>query len=154
MTLSENSFSAWDYVAFVAVLVISASIGIVYGFIKSRQKTTEEFLMANREMTVRNDGINIFVQSSFMAFLNAPVIYSSYRCLCRFWPASCLPSLFWAFRLRFTCSGLSSWWSCSGICSWFLSRLMFSSPSSTTWKSQASSRWVNADLNSNSKQGG
>ena len=54
MAISENSFSAWDYVAFVAVLAISASIGIVYGFIKSRQKTTEEFLMANRSMTVRH----------------------------------------------------------------------------------------------------
>ena len=49
---TENDFTVWDYVVFVAVLVISASIGVVYGCIKSRQKSTEEFLMANREMTV------------------------------------------------------------------------------------------------------
>ena len=56
---TNNEFKVWDYLVFAIVLAISASIGVVYGCIRSRQKSTEEFFMAGREMTVRGYTIDL-----------------------------------------------------------------------------------------------
>ena len=45
------TFSAWDYVVFVTVLLISAAIGLFHACTGGRQKSTQEFLMANRSMS-------------------------------------------------------------------------------------------------------
>ncbi|XP_013380555.1 sodium-coupled monocarboxylate transporter 1-like [Lingula anatina] len=45
-----NTFGPVDYVVFAGTLVVSASIGIYQAFTGGRQKTTDEFLMANRKM--------------------------------------------------------------------------------------------------------
>lgn len=53
-TLSEelaNKFGAAEYGVFGAVLALSAAVGIYYGCFGSKQKTTEEFLMAGRQMS-------------------------------------------------------------------------------------------------------
>jgi len=39
-----------EYLVFSLVLLMSAAIGVYYGFFGSKQKTTNEFLMANRQM--------------------------------------------------------------------------------------------------------
>ncbi|CAG7722558.1 unnamed protein product, partial [Allacma fusca] len=44
-----DKFGAVEYVVFSVVLVLSAAIGIFYGCFGSKQKSTEEFLMANRQ---------------------------------------------------------------------------------------------------------
>ena len=45
-----NTLSIPDYIVLVVVLAISAGIGIYYGCTGSKQSTTAEFLMANRQM--------------------------------------------------------------------------------------------------------
>ncbi|XP_013380727.1 sodium-coupled monocarboxylate transporter 1-like [Lingula anatina] len=45
-----NTFGPVDYVVFAGTLVVSASIGIYQAFTGGRQRTTTEFLMANRQM--------------------------------------------------------------------------------------------------------
>ena len=47
---TKNTFSVWDYVVFSLVLLFSAAIGIFYGCTGGKQKTTKEFLMADRKM--------------------------------------------------------------------------------------------------------
>ncbi|XP_041484185.1 sodium-coupled monocarboxylate transporter 1-like [Lytechinus variegatus] len=43
-------FQAWDYVILAGMLSVSAGIGVFYAFTGGRQKTTREFLLANRDM--------------------------------------------------------------------------------------------------------
>ncbi|CAH1790194.1 unnamed protein product [Owenia fusiformis] len=60
-----SGFGAADYVVFVLVLLISASIGIVYAFIGGKQKTTQEYLLANRQMQVLPVALSLL--ASFMS---------------------------------------------------------------------------------------
>ncbi|KAK6185236.1 hypothetical protein SNE40_007511 [Patella caerulea] len=55
-------FGTWDYVVFALMLSVSAAIGIFFAF---GQKTTKEFLQANRSMGVVPVAISILV--SFMS---------------------------------------------------------------------------------------
>ena len=41
-----------DYVIFIAVLVFSVGIGLYYAFTGGKQRTTKEYLMANRKLAV------------------------------------------------------------------------------------------------------
>lgn len=63
--MAVNNISIWDYLVFSLVLAISAGIGIFYGFFKGRNKTTAEFLMANRQMGVLP--ITLSLLASFMS---------------------------------------------------------------------------------------
>lgn len=46
------TFTAWDYVVLAIVLVISAAIGVYYRMTGGKQKTTKEYLLADRSMPV------------------------------------------------------------------------------------------------------
>ncbi|KAG5683323.1 hypothetical protein PVAND_012609 [Polypedilum vanderplanki] len=46
------AFVIWDYVVFIIALIISAAIGIYARFSGGRQKTKEEYLLANRSMPI------------------------------------------------------------------------------------------------------
>ena len=46
-----KTFHAWDYVVFGIVLCISMGIGLFYGCRGGRQRTTEEFMMADHSMS-------------------------------------------------------------------------------------------------------
>lgn len=46
------SLSAWDYVLFAIMLVISAAIGIYSACSGDRQRTADEYLLGNRQMSV------------------------------------------------------------------------------------------------------
>lgn len=48
--IEVNKFSIADYCVFAGVLVVSMSIGIYHGCTGGRQRTTNEFFMANRSM--------------------------------------------------------------------------------------------------------
>ena len=61
----NNTFSVWDYVVFGGVLAISAAIGIYYGCTGGRQRTTAEFLMADRKMHVLP--VTLSLLASFMS---------------------------------------------------------------------------------------
>ncbi len=67
MTIARptNTFSPWDYVVFAAVLAVSAGIGIYYGCTGGRQRTTQEFLMADRQMSVLP--VTMSLLASFMS---------------------------------------------------------------------------------------
>ncbi|KAL8568333.1 hypothetical protein ACOMHN_040906 [Nucella lapillus] len=61
----ERRFQTWDYILFALVLAISASIGIFYACHGKKQKTTTEFLMADRNMSIVPIAVSILV--SFMS---------------------------------------------------------------------------------------
>ncbi len=44
------TFGWYDYLLFAAILAISLAIGLGLGLAKGRQKTTKEFLLANRNL--------------------------------------------------------------------------------------------------------
>lgn len=51
-TAELSSRFKWpEYVVFVLMLVISAGIGIYYGFVSRKKNTTSEFLMASKSMS-------------------------------------------------------------------------------------------------------
>ena len=57
-----------DYVLFGGLLVLSLAIGVFQGFTGGKQKTTNEFLLANRSMSVVPVAISMFM-SHFSAVL-------------------------------------------------------------------------------------
>ncbi len=50
MAYERIVFGAADYALFALVLAVSASIGLYYAVFAGRQRTTSEFLMADRNM--------------------------------------------------------------------------------------------------------
>ncbi|XP_077993904.1 sodium-coupled monocarboxylate transporter 1-like [Glandiceps talaboti] len=72
------TFSAADYVVFSLVLVLSACIGLYHAFTGGRQKTTSEFLMADRKMRFLPVGLSLLASfMSAIALLGTPAeIYS------------------------------------------------------------------------------
>ena len=58
---SERGFHPLDYFIFVVVLLISVVIGLYYAFTGGKQKTTQEFLMANRELKTLPVALSILV---------------------------------------------------------------------------------------------
>lgn len=63
--IQKKFFSVADYVVFVLVLVISAGIGIYYSCTGGKQKTTGEFLMADRQMSILP--VTLSMVASFMS---------------------------------------------------------------------------------------
>lgn len=57
----DRVFGPWDYVVFGIVLVVSAGIGLFYAFTGGKQRTTQEFLMADRNMKLLPIAISILV---------------------------------------------------------------------------------------------
>ena len=47
-----GSFSVIDYLIFALVLLISAFIGLFFGFCKKKKNTSDEVLLGNRKMGV------------------------------------------------------------------------------------------------------
>ncbi|XP_035780997.1 putative sodium-dependent multivitamin transporter [Anopheles albimanus] len=60
-----SSFGVWDYVVFVAMLIISAGIGVYYRFSGGKQKTTTEYLLADRNMSIWP--VSFSLMASFMS---------------------------------------------------------------------------------------
>ena len=65
MSRNRYQFTMYDYIVFAAMLIISITIGIYYAFFGSRQKTTKEFLMGNRNMKLFP--IAISIMASFIS---------------------------------------------------------------------------------------
>lgn len=59
------TFTPWDYVVLALVLIISAAIGIYYRMTGGKQKTTKEYLLADRSMSVLP--IAFSLMASFMS---------------------------------------------------------------------------------------
>ena len=62
-----------DYVIFVAFLVISLGIGFYHSVTGGRQRTTQEFIMANRKLSIVPTAMSLFVSyQSALLILGAP----------------------------------------------------------------------------------
>lgn len=71
--MAQTGFHWFDYVVFCAVLVASCAIGLFYAFTGGKQKTQQEFLMANRQMKTLPVAISILVSfNSAIVILGAP----------------------------------------------------------------------------------
>lgn len=55
-----STFTGWDYLVFCLVLSISAVIGLYYAFTGGKQKTTKEFLLADKSMSTIPVALSIF----------------------------------------------------------------------------------------------
>ncbi|TRY90855.1 hypothetical protein DNTS_020879 [Danionella cerebrum] len=51
MSISASLFSVWDYVVFTLMLLVSASIGVYYGFCGAAHSSSADFLMGGRSLT-------------------------------------------------------------------------------------------------------
>ncbi|KAK3094940.1 hypothetical protein FSP39_008115 [Pinctada imbricata] len=69
----SQKFEIADWAVFIIILIISASIGIYHAFSGGRQKTTKEFLMGNRKMSLLPVAASILVSFlSAILILGAP----------------------------------------------------------------------------------
>ena len=50
--MSENSFTWPDYVVFGLMLLISASIGLIFGWFDRKKKTSKDFLLGGGDLSV------------------------------------------------------------------------------------------------------
>ncbi|XP_067005284.1 putative sodium-dependent multivitamin transporter [Anabrus simplex] len=50
--VAPSTFGVWDYVILGIMLISSASIGIYYRFTGGRQRTTQEYLLGDRDMSI------------------------------------------------------------------------------------------------------
>lgn len=60
-----SMLSIWDYVVFVVTLIFSALIGIYYYFSGNRQRSNQEYLLANKQMNVWV--VSVSLMASFMS---------------------------------------------------------------------------------------
>ncbi|XP_029984557.1 solute carrier family 5 member 6a [Sphaeramia orbicularis] len=69
----QMHFTTIDYVIFALLLVASAGIGLFYAFSGGRQRTTQEFLMADRSMSCLPVSLSLLATfQSAVAILGAP----------------------------------------------------------------------------------
>ncbi|KAK7907555.1 hypothetical protein WMY93_016167 [Mugilogobius chulae] len=69
----QMHFTVADYVIFALLLVASAGIGLFYAFSGGRQRTTQEFLMADRSMSCLPVSLSLLATfQSAVAILGAP----------------------------------------------------------------------------------
>ncbi|CAH1113731.1 unnamed protein product [Psylliodes chrysocephalus] len=61
----KPQFGSWDYVVIAIVLAISSAIGIYYRFTGGKQKTTKEYLLADKNMSV--GPVAFSLMASFMS---------------------------------------------------------------------------------------
>ena len=61
MLETYDSFQWYDYVIFTVTLLISLGIGVYYALTGDRQRTTKEFLLANRSMGTLPVALSIYV---------------------------------------------------------------------------------------------
>ncbi|XP_043917669.1 sodium-dependent multivitamin transporter isoform X2 [Protopterus annectens] len=75
----DMRFSTVDYIIFALLLVISSAIGLYYAFSGGKQRTTQEFLLANRSMGFLPVAISLLATfQSAVAILGVPAeIYNN-----------------------------------------------------------------------------
>ena len=85
-----------DYLILVAFLVISLGIGVYHSLTGGRQKTTQEFILANRHLSVIPTTISLFVSfQSAIIILGATAEMYLYGALLMLWsPISFVVGIF------------------------------------------------------------
>ncbi|XP_071964294.1 sodium-coupled monocarboxylate transporter 1-like isoform X1 [Antedon mediterranea] len=93
----KRQFEVADYVVLTAMLAISMSIGLFYGCTGGKQQTTNEFLMANRNMNPFPVGISLVASFiSAITVLGTPAENYVYGCM------------YWMFAFAYILTGLAS----------------------------------------------
>nr|CAD7452229.1 unnamed protein product [Timema tahoe] len=62
---NDDAFGTWDYVVLSLMLIISASIGVYYRFTGGKQKTTQEYLHGDKDLSVIPVAVSLM--ASFMS---------------------------------------------------------------------------------------
>nr|CAD7424583.1 unnamed protein product [Timema monikensis] len=62
---NDGAFGTWDYVVLSLMLIISASIGVYYRFTGGKQKTTQEYLHGDKDLSVIPVAVSLM--ASFMS---------------------------------------------------------------------------------------
>lgn len=77
--VAQMHFATLDYVIFAILLLASTGIGLFYAFSGGRQRTTQEFLLADRSMSCFPVSLSLLATfQSAVAILGAPAeIYSN-----------------------------------------------------------------------------
>ena len=79
MAADRNYFHVVDYVVFILMFLVSMAIGAYFGFVGSKQKTTKEYLMGNRNMRLAPVTLSLVVSVvSANTLLGAPAETYSY----------------------------------------------------------------------------
>ncbi|KAI5638659.1 sodium:solute symporter family domain-containing protein [Phthorimaea operculella] len=65
MKSGENAFVLWDYVIMAATMVMSIAIGLYFRFTGGKQATNEEYLLADRNMSILPVAVSLM--ASFMS---------------------------------------------------------------------------------------
>lgn len=75
----DMKFSTVDYIIFALLLVISSAIGFYYAFTGGKQRTTQEFLLADRSMGFLPVALSLLATfQSAVAILGVPAeIYNN-----------------------------------------------------------------------------
>ncbi|KAL8184184.1 UNVERIFIED_CONTAM: Sodium-dependent multivitamin transporter, partial [Gekko kuhli] len=86
--IAEMKFGVTDYVIFVLLLVLSAGIGLFYALSGGKQRTVQEFLLANRSMTFLPVAFSLLATfQSAVAILGVPA--EIYRFGTEYWFLGC-----------------------------------------------------------------
>ena len=73
MEVSQNHFHIVDYVVFVFMFLISIGIGVYFGFAGRKQKTTDDYLMGGRQLSLIPVALSLVVSVvSANTLLGAP----------------------------------------------------------------------------------
>ena len=76
MLETYDSFQWYDYVIFTVTLLISLGIGVYYAMTGGKQRTTKEFHMADRSMSIIPVALSVYVSNiSGMC----PTMYPNFR---------------------------------------------------------------------------
>ncbi|CAH0729365.1 unnamed protein product, partial [Brenthis ino] len=63
--MEQSIFGSWDYIIMAATMIASIAIGLYFRFSGGRQKTNEEYLMADRNMSIFPVAVSLM--ASFMS---------------------------------------------------------------------------------------
>ena len=96
---SRRGFQWYDYLIFVATLVISLGIGVYTAFAGTKQKTTKEYLMANRNL-----GTIPVALSIFMSYISAILVLGNTAEMYQYGPMQWLAA--WGSSLAYISTAL------------------------------------------------
>ena len=97
-SLELRVFSGADYAVFACTLLISSGIGVYHALTGGRQRTTSEFLLADRNMNPIPVAISLVASFiSAITFLGTPAENYIYGCM------------FWLYGLAYILTGLFTW---------------------------------------------
>ena len=92
--MNRLEFHVLDYVIMILFIVVSSLIGLYYGFVK-KQRTTEEYILGNRQMHPIPIALSLAVTfQSAVSILGAPSEIYLYNTMKTFYGLITLPTIY------------------------------------------------------------